>query len=275
VGAPLAGRVLIIDDVITAGTSIRESVELIRAAGASPCGVVIALDRMERGNGALSAVQEVEQDYGIPVLAVATLDDLLGFLQQSPDFRQSAAAVAAIGRNMVLRVAASCCLFLLALARRQVELSRPPQSSVAMMPPASRCVVTFCRRRVMGAPIASWVIPAGVADVEAPLTAEQRAKRAAEEQRVRSRNGRSTSSGARIRPCSIPMAAKRISRPCAAAPSGTWPCAIKAAEERIIEIRRQRKKFEDEAEFYNNRQLPVDVAKGCATPITRSRRRSR
>ncbi|MEF8699518.1 MAG: orotate phosphoribosyltransferase [Candidatus Accumulibacter sp. UW26] len=94
VGAPLAGRVLIIDDVITAGTSIRESVELIRAAGASPCGVVIALDRMERGNGALSAVQEVEQDFGIPVLAVATLDDLLGFLQQSPDFRQSAAAVA-------------------------------------------------------------------------------------------------------------------------------------------------------------------------------------
>jgi orotate phosphoribosyltransferase len=94
VGAPLAGRVLIVDDVITAGTSIRESVELIRAAGALPCGVVIALDRMERGNGALSAVQEVERDFGIPVLAVATLDDLLGFLQQSPDFRQSEAAVA-------------------------------------------------------------------------------------------------------------------------------------------------------------------------------------
>jgi hypothetical protein len=62
VGAPLAGRVLIIDDVITAGTSVRESVELIRAAGASPCGVVIALDRMERGQGELSAVQEVERD---------------------------------------------------------------------------------------------------------------------------------------------------------------------------------------------------------------------
>jgi orotate phosphoribosyltransferase len=70
-------------------------VELIRAAGASPCGVVIALDRMERGSGELSAVQEVERDYGIPVLAVATLDDLMGFLQQHPDFRQNEAAVAA------------------------------------------------------------------------------------------------------------------------------------------------------------------------------------
>ncbi len=94
VGAPLAGRVLIIDDVITAGTSVRESVELIRAAGASPCGVVIALDRMERGSGELSAVQEVERDYAIPVLAVANLDDLMSFLQQHPDFRQNETAVA-------------------------------------------------------------------------------------------------------------------------------------------------------------------------------------
>jgi orotate phosphoribosyltransferase len=94
VGAPLAGRVLIIDDVITAGTSVRESVELIRAAGATPCGVVIALDRMERGSGDLSAVQEVERDYGIPVLAVACLDDLLSFLRQRPDFKQNEAAVA-------------------------------------------------------------------------------------------------------------------------------------------------------------------------------------
>ncbi len=94
VGAPLAGRVLIIDDVITAGTSVRESVDLIRAAGASPCGVVIALDRMERGSGELSAVQEVEQDYGIPVLAVANLDDLMSFLHQRDDFRQNEAAVA-------------------------------------------------------------------------------------------------------------------------------------------------------------------------------------
>ncbi|HNC52772.1 MAG TPA: orotate phosphoribosyltransferase [Accumulibacter sp.] len=94
VGAPLSGRVLIIDDVITAGTSIRESVDLIRAAGASPCGVVIALDRMERGNGELSAVQEVERDYGIPVFAVANLDDLMSFLRQSPEFEQKAAAIA-------------------------------------------------------------------------------------------------------------------------------------------------------------------------------------
>ena len=94
VGAPLAGRVLIIDDVISAGTSVRESVELIRNSGASPCGVVIALDRMERGSGEWSAVQEVERDYAIPVVAVATLDDLMGFLRQSADFRQNEAAVA-------------------------------------------------------------------------------------------------------------------------------------------------------------------------------------
>ncbi|MCP5267450.1 MAG: orotate phosphoribosyltransferase [Zoogloeaceae bacterium] len=95
VGAPLSGKVLIVDDVISAGTSVRESVELIRAAGASPCGVIIALDRMERGTGALSAVQEVERDYGIPVVAVATLDDLLAFLGERTDLRTHAAAVAA------------------------------------------------------------------------------------------------------------------------------------------------------------------------------------
>lgn len=81
VGAKLQGRVLIIDDVISAGTSVRESIEIIRAANATPCGVVIALDRMERGQGELSAVQEVRQTYGIPVIAIATLDDLLGYLQ--------------------------------------------------------------------------------------------------------------------------------------------------------------------------------------------------
>ncbi|MCM8612656.1 orotate phosphoribosyltransferase [Accumulibacter sp.] len=99
VGAPLAGRVLIVDDVITAGTSIRESVELIRAAGASPCGVVIALDRMERGQGELSAVQEVERDYGMPVVAVATLDDLMGFLRNSPQLQRNEAAVAVYRRQ--------------------------------------------------------------------------------------------------------------------------------------------------------------------------------
>jgi orotate phosphoribosyltransferase len=94
IGAPLAGRVLIIDDVISAGTSVRESVDLIRAAGATPCGVVIALDRMERGSGPLSAVQEVERDYGIPVHAVATLDDLLNYLRDRSDFKTHQAAVA-------------------------------------------------------------------------------------------------------------------------------------------------------------------------------------
>ena len=82
VGAPIAGRVLIIDDVISAGTSVRESVDIIRAAGATPAGVVISLDRQERGNGTLSAVQEVSQQHGIPVIAVATLLDIVSFLSR-------------------------------------------------------------------------------------------------------------------------------------------------------------------------------------------------
>ena len=94
IGTPLSGSVLIIDDVISAGTSVRESVEIIREAGATPCGVVIALDRMERGTGSLSAVQEVEQDYRIPVVAVASLDDLMAYLKQRPDFAVHEAAVA-------------------------------------------------------------------------------------------------------------------------------------------------------------------------------------
>jgi orotate phosphoribosyltransferase len=94
IGAPLAGNVLIVDDVISAGTSVRESVELIRAAGATPCGVVIALDRMERGQGELSAVQEVQQSYGMPVVAVATLDDLCAYLGGKPELAQNLQAVA-------------------------------------------------------------------------------------------------------------------------------------------------------------------------------------
>jgi len=94
IGAPLAGNVLIVDDVISAGTSVRESVELIRAAGATPCGVVIALDRMERGQGELSAVQEVQQAYGMPVVAVATLDDLCAYLGGKPELAQNLQAVA-------------------------------------------------------------------------------------------------------------------------------------------------------------------------------------
>ena len=94
VGAPLHGRVLIIDDVISAGTSVRESVELIRSHGATPAGVVIALDRMERGQGTLSAVQEVQAQYGIPVFAIASLADLLAYLHGHPDMEQNLQAVA-------------------------------------------------------------------------------------------------------------------------------------------------------------------------------------
>ena len=81
VGAPLKGKVLIVDDVISAGTSVRESVYLIRAQGATPCGVSIALDRQERGQGELSAVQEVTRDFAIPVIAIATLEDLVRYLR--------------------------------------------------------------------------------------------------------------------------------------------------------------------------------------------------
>jgi orotate phosphoribosyltransferase len=85
VGHPLTGRVLIIDDVISAGTSVRESVEIIRAAGAVPAGVAIAIDRQERGEGASSAVQEVERAYGLRVVSIATLDTLLTYLQDKGD----------------------------------------------------------------------------------------------------------------------------------------------------------------------------------------------
>ena len=95
VGAALKGRVLIVDDVISAGTSVRESVDLIRAAGAEPAGVVIALDRMERGSGQTSAVQEVRGQYGIPVVAVVTLDNLVEFLERDASRQAELQAVAA------------------------------------------------------------------------------------------------------------------------------------------------------------------------------------
>lgn len=94
VGASMRGRVMIVDDVITAGTSVRESVAMIRASGAQPAGVLIALDRMERGQGETSAVQDVRDAFGIPVVAIATLDDLMAFIAGRPQF---AAAHAAIG----------------------------------------------------------------------------------------------------------------------------------------------------------------------------------
>ena len=93
IGAPLSGRVLIVDDVISAGTSVRESVNLIRASNAIPCGVAIALDRMERGSGTLSAVQEVRASYNIPVISIATLDDLMRYLGADPRHARDLAAV--------------------------------------------------------------------------------------------------------------------------------------------------------------------------------------
>ena len=82
VGAPLAGRVLIVDDVISAGISVGEAVAIIKDAGAQPAGVLIALDRQERGQGELSAVQEVQNNYGIPVVSIVTLETLLGYVEQ-------------------------------------------------------------------------------------------------------------------------------------------------------------------------------------------------
>jgi orotate phosphoribosyltransferase len=99
VGAPLAGRVLIVDDVMTAGTAVRESVAVIRAAGATPAGVAVCLDRMERGSGALSAVQEVREHYGIPVIAIATLDDLIAYLEGTPQHEEALRAIAAYRRQ--------------------------------------------------------------------------------------------------------------------------------------------------------------------------------
>src|SRR5690606_23924838 len=81
VGAPLHGRVLIVDDVITAGTAIREATDIIRAAGATPVGVILALDRQERGQGPLSAVQEVEQTLQLPVTSILRLADLIDYLR--------------------------------------------------------------------------------------------------------------------------------------------------------------------------------------------------
>jgi orotate phosphoribosyltransferase len=88
VGHPLQGRVLIIDDVISAGTSVRESVDIIHQEKAEPAGVIIALDRQECGQGEKSAVQEVEQELGIPVAAIARLQHLIEFIEGSAQFRE-------------------------------------------------------------------------------------------------------------------------------------------------------------------------------------------
>lgn len=85
VGHALEGKVLIIDDVITAGTAIREAIEIIQNNGAEPAGVIIALDRMEKGKQTLSAIQEVEKEYGIPVIPIITLNDIIAYLENSAD----------------------------------------------------------------------------------------------------------------------------------------------------------------------------------------------
>ena len=94
VGAALEGRVVIVDDVITAGTSIRESVATIGAAGAKPAGVLIALDRMERGQGESSAVQDIRDTFGIPVVSIATLDDVMTFIDSRRDLSSTRPAIA-------------------------------------------------------------------------------------------------------------------------------------------------------------------------------------
>ena len=93
VGAPIAGRVLIVDDVMTAGTAVRESLEILRASGGIPAGVAVSLDRMERGTGELSAIEEIRRNFGLRTAAIATLDDLLAYLQSRDEFRQNVLAI--------------------------------------------------------------------------------------------------------------------------------------------------------------------------------------
>jgi orotate phosphoribosyltransferase len=95
VGAPLAGRVLIVDDVMTAGTAVRESLALIRAHGATPAGVLIALDRQERGAGERSAAQELTAEEGVPVVAIAGFADVLAYAAQSPQLQDERTALEA------------------------------------------------------------------------------------------------------------------------------------------------------------------------------------
>lgn len=95
VGAPLEGKIMIIDDVITAGTAIREVISIIEAAGAEPAGVLIALDRQEKGQGELSAIQEVERDYNIPVYSIVNLNQVLSYIKDNESLSQYSEAVSA------------------------------------------------------------------------------------------------------------------------------------------------------------------------------------
>ncbi|GAA6205072.1 MULTISPECIES: orotate phosphoribosyltransferase [Thalassotalea] len=93
VGSPLEGKIMLVDDVITAGTAIRESMEIIKAHGAELSGVLIALDRQEKGKGELSAIQEVERDFGTKVISIVTLTDLITYLEEQPDMADSLATI--------------------------------------------------------------------------------------------------------------------------------------------------------------------------------------
>ena len=95
VGSPLEGRVMLVDDVITAGTAIRESMEIITAHHATLAGVLISLDRQERGREAISAIQEVERDYQCQVISIITLKDLISYLEEQPSMAEALGAVKA------------------------------------------------------------------------------------------------------------------------------------------------------------------------------------
>ena len=95
VGSPLQGRIMLVDDVITAGTAIRESMDIIKSNGAALAGVLIALDRQEKGKGELSAIQEVERDYQAKVIAIITLGDLIRYLEEKPEMADALALVRA------------------------------------------------------------------------------------------------------------------------------------------------------------------------------------
>ncbi|MBK4727251.1 MULTISPECIES: orotate phosphoribosyltransferase [Erwiniaceae] len=95
VGSPLQGKIMLVDDVITAGTAIRESMEIIAAHQATLAGVLISLDRQERGRGAISAIQEVERDYGCQVISIITLKELIAYLEEQPEMADHLIAVRA------------------------------------------------------------------------------------------------------------------------------------------------------------------------------------
>ena len=103
VGAPLTGRVLVVDDVITAGTAVREVVEIVSAAGAEVAAIVVAIDRQERGTGDLSAVAQVQQELGVPVRAIVTLDDVVAYLEETGEHAEHLDAMRAYREEYGLR----------------------------------------------------------------------------------------------------------------------------------------------------------------------------